>query len=321
MLSLTESHKRLCEKLRSDLGVKIMDFLQDPDIYEIMVNPNGELWVDSSKLGQTSVGNFSNNRSFSILNSVAGIHGLVISPYYPRLESKLPHFSPMQGERFTGAIPPMVASPCFTIRKRNEIVFTLDDYVQSKRMTHEQVHILRKFIKDRKNILVCGGPGSGKTTMTNALIGEAVKIEAQQRFLILEDLPELQCKARNCVAMLTSETVSMRDLLHAAMRMRPDRILIGEVRGAEALDLLKAWNTGCPGGIGTTHANNAKESMQRIADLAMESGLQQPPWSLLQNTINAVVSIVRRGYQNGFLEEIVTIKGRIHEEFLFEKVG
>jgi len=321
MLSLAESQKRLYEKLCSDLGETIIGFLQDRNVHEIMLNPNGELWIDSSERGQIHAGYLSVGQSTSILNSIAGIHGLIVSALHPRLETDLPYFSPMKGERFTGAVPPIVSSPCFTIRKRCEMVMTLDDYVQSQRMTLGQANVLRQLIHTRKNILVCGGPGSGKTTLTNALIDEAVKTDSQQRFLILEDVPELQCKARNSVAMLTSESVSMRDLLHAAMRMRPDRILIGEVRGREALDLLKAWNTGCPGGVCTVHANGAEEAIQRLIDLSMEAGLSQPPWSLLQHTVDAVAAVVRRQHQKGFVGEIVSIKGRSDEKILLEILG
>ena len=321
MLSLIESHKRLYEKLCSDFGEKILEFLQDADIHEIMLNPNGELWIDSSQRGQINSGDLPVTQAYSILNSVAGIHGLVVSAHHPRLEAELPYFAMMQGQRFTGAIPPIVSSPCFTIRKRNQRLFTLENYVQSQRLNHQQAEIMRQLIRSKKNILVCGGPGSGKTTMTNALIHEAVKIDPQQRFLILEDTPELQCAAHNCVAMLTSESVTLRDLLHAAMRMRPDRILIGEVRGPEALEMLKAWNTGCPGGICTIHANSAEAAIQRIADLSMEAGLALPPWSLLQHTLDAIISVIRKGHQKGFIEQIITIKGREHEKFLFETLG
>jgi type IV secretion system protein TrbB len=306
MTGAHESRKILCEKLCNDLGETIKNFLQESDVHEIMLNPNGEIWIDSTHLGQFNAGNLSVAQAYAIINSVAGIHGCIVSALHPRLEAELPYYAFMQGERFTAIIPPIAPAPCFNIRKRGKTVFTLTDYVQSQRMTAQQAGILRQLIQHKKNILVCGGPGSGKTSIANALIYEAMQLDMQQRFLILEDIPELQCQARNCVSMLTSATISMRDLIHAAMRMRPDRILIGEVRGAEALELLKAWNTGCPGGICTTHANSAETALQRIADLSMEAGLTQPPWTLIKHTIGAVITIVRQGFQTGFLKEIVT---------------
>jgi type IV secretion system protein VirB11 len=201
------------------------------------------------------------------------------------------------------------------------VIFTIEDYVASGRLTAKQAEILKNLICNRKNILICGGPGSGKTTVTNALIIEAVKHDENERFLILEDLPELQCRAPNKVAMLTSDTVSMRGLLRLAMRMRPDRILIGEVRGAEALDMLKAWNTGCPGGICTVHANGAEEAIQRILDLSMEAGLTIPPKDLVFHTIDAIVSVQRAGHQKGFIQEILSLGEYKNGKFIFNKLA
>ena len=227
----------------------------------------------------------------------------------------------LRGERFTAQIPPIVSKPSFCIRKRSEVVFSLQDYVDSGRLTESQLQILQKLIQQRKNILVCGGPGTGKTTVTNALIVEAVKSDENQRFLILEDVPELQCSAKNKVSMLTSRQVDMTDLLRDAMRMRPDRILIGEVRGKEALTMLKAWNTGCPGGICTVHANGAVDAIQRILDLSMEAGLTIPPVNLVAHTIEVIVSIARQGTRKGVIKEILLVKGNQNEKFQFEAVG
>lgn len=320
MSIVSESHRRLYEKLCRDLGEQIVAYLEDNDVNEIMLNPDGKLWVDRSSSGQCCVGNMNKAQAFSILNSVAGIHNFVVSQHTPRLEAELPFFRAMKGERFTGQIPPIVSSPCFTIRKKSEVVFNLSDYVATKRMTKKQAEVLKKLVTERKNILVCGGPGSGKTTVTNALIIEAVKRDENQRILILEDLPELQCSAPNKVSFLTSDDVDMTGLLRAAMRMRPDRILLGEVRGKEALDMLKAWNTGCPGGVCTVHANGTEEAIQRILDLAMESGLTTPPISLVLHTIDAVVSVVRSNNQKGFIHEIVKLRGYENEKFIFEKL-
>jgi type IV secretion system protein VirB11 len=168
---------------------------------------------------------------------------------------------------------------------------------------------------------VCGGPGSGKTTFTNALISESVSCDPSQRFIILEDTPELQCTAPNKVSLLTSESVSMTTLLRTAMRMRPDRILVGEVRGSEALDMLKAWNTGCPGGLCTVHANGCEEAVQRISDLAIEAGLSHPPLSLIRHTIDVVVFVTKMGSSKGFISDICVLKDIHHEKFVFEKLA
>lgn len=318
---LTESSRRLYEKLHHDLGASVSTLLQDKDVNEIILNPDGKLWVDRTSVGQACVGEMTKAQAFSILNSIAGIHNFVVNQHYPRLEAELPYYQVMQGERFTGQVPPIVSAPCFTIRKKSDVIYSLADYTNTKRMTKEQAEVLCDLVTQRKNILVCGGPGSGKTTVTNALIIEAVKCDINQRFLLLEDLPELQCSAPNKVAMLTSDNVDMTGLLRAAMRMRPDRILIGEVRGREALDMLKAWNTGCPGGICTVHANGTEEAIQRILDLAMEAGLTVPPISLVQHTVDAVVSVNRKGSQKGYIDAIVKLTEYHNGKFTFEKLG
>ena len=304
MPTYSESQLRLFEKLYRDLTKDIVNYLEDKEINEVMLNPDGKLWIDSSITGMKQVGYLTKDQATGIINAISGIHEQVISYNNPRLEAPFPIFKALQGQRFTAQIPPIVVGPSFTIRKRSEIIYTLDDYLKTQRMTQKQADLLTELVHKRANILVCGGPGSGKTTVTNALIVEAVKSASDQRFILLEDQPELQCQAKNTLAMLTSSQVSMTELLRTAMRSRPDRILIGEVRGAEALDMLKAWNTGCPGGICTVHANGVDEAIQRISDLAMEAGLKDPPLSLIKHTIHAVVSVTRKGHEKGFISDI-----------------
>ncbi|MGB6977194.1 MAG: P-type conjugative transfer ATPase TrbB [Gammaproteobacteria bacterium] len=317
---LNESQRRLYNKLYRDLGNDIIRCLQDDNVNEIMLNPDGKLWIDNTVCGLQYLTELDRAQAFAIISDVAGIHNFVITQHNPRLEAELPFFQSLKGERFTAQIPPIVVAPSFTIRKKSEIVFNLDEYVTTNRLNVQQKELLQKLVHQRKNILICGGPGSGKTTVTNALIVEAVTSDTNQRFVILEDLPELQCCAINQVSMLTTDQVNMRGLLRAAMRMRPDRILVGEVRGGEALDMLKAWNTGCPGGICTVHANGAEEAIQRILDLAMEAGLTVPPIQLVCHTVDAIVGVIRQGSQKGFIKEIVAIKGYEHGHFRFEKL-
>lgn len=320
-LSITETQQRNYVKLYNDLGKDIISFLRDNDINEIMLNPDGSLWVDRTSNGLSRVGFINRMKAYSILNSVAGINNFIVSPQNPLLEAELPFYQELKGQRFTGQVPPIVSAPSFTLRKRSEIVYSLNDYIETSRLTSYQANILSELVINRQNILVCGGPGSGKTTVTNALISEAVKADENQRFVILEDTPELQCNAAHKTSMISSINVNMTALLRTTMRMRPDRILVGEVRGAECLDMLKAWNTGCPGGICTIHANGSKEAIQRILDLTMESNLSSPPISLVSHTINAIVSVTRKGSQKGFISEIIKVKGHKNDGFQFEKLA
>ncbi len=312
-----ESRKRLYEKLYHDLGNTLIECLEEKAIHEIMLNPDGYLWIDHATTGLQSITQLRSPQAFAIIHAVAGLHDFIITQQSPLLEAELPFFRSLQGQRFIAQIPPIVSGPSFTIRKRSDIIFTLDDYRQTERITESQIVVLRDLIRNRKNILICGGPGSGKTTVINALILEMLQQDAQQRLLILEDVPELQCQAVNKVSMLTTATVTMTSLVRTAMRMRPDRILIGEVRGAEALDMLKAWNTGCPGGLCSVHANGAEEAIQRILDLAMENRLTAQPIQLVAHTIDAIVSVVRQKHQKGFIHEILGLRDYKNEQFTF----
>ena len=320
-VSSPESERRLCEKLYHDLGSTIIDCLNDKKIHEIMLNPDGQLWVDNHEEGLLPITRLPSSQVFSIIHSIAGFHNFVITQQNPQLETKLPFFKSMQGQRFIAQVPPIVSAPSFTIRKRSEVIYTLADYLDTGRLTSKQASILRDLVQQRKNILICGGPGSGKTALINALILEALLQDDKQRLVILEDLPELQCPSSNKVAMLTSSSVNMTALVRMAMRMRPDRILIGEVRGAEALDMLKAWNTGCPGGLCTVHANSAQEAIQRILDLSMENRLTAPPLQLVAQTIDTIVSIQRKGHQKGFIHEIVNLGSYQNEQFMFTRLA
>ena len=238
--------------LRSALGPAIARYLEDAAIVEVMLNPDGRLWIDRLSSGLADTGeSLSAADGERIVRLVAHHVGAEVHAGAPRVSAELPE----TGERFEGLLPPVVAAPAFAIRKPAVAVFTLDDYVAAGIMTSEQAEALRSAVAERRNILVAGGTSTGKTTLTNALLAEVAK--TSDRVVLIEDTRELQCKAPNLVALRTKDgVVSLSDLVRSSLRLRPDRIPIGEVRGAEALDLLKAWGTGHPGGIGTIHAGH-----------------------------------------------------------------
>jgi type IV secretion system protein TrbB len=289
--------------LRTAFGPAIVRFLEDPTVVEVMLNPDGRLWIDRLSSGLTETGeNLSAPDGERIVRLVAHHVGAEVHPGAPRVSAELPE----TGERFEGLLPPVVAAPAFAIRKPAVAVFTLDDYVAAGIMNPDQAGALRDAVEARKNILVAGGTSSGKTTLTNALLAEVAK--TSDRVVLIEDMRELQCKAPNLVALRTKDgVISLSDLVRSSLRLRPDRIPIGEVRGAEALDLLKAWGTGHPGGIGTIHAGTALGALRRLEQLIQEAVVTVPR-ALIAETINVVAVLSGRGATRR-LAELASVTG------------
>lgn len=289
--------------LRTALGPAIAGFLEDPAIVEVMLNPDGRLWIDRLSDGLSATDQrLSPADGERIIRLVAHHVGAEVHAGAPRVSAELPE----TGERFEGLLPPVVTAPAFAIRKPAVAVFTLDDYVAAGIMVASQAAVLRAAVADRRNILVAGGTSTGKTTLTNALLAEVSK--TADRVVLIEDTRELQCTAPNLVAMRTKDGVaSLSDLVRSSLRLRPDRIPIGEVRGAEALDLLKAWGTGHPGGIGTIHAGTAIGALRRLEQLIQEAVITVPR-PLIAETINVVAVLSGRGAQRR-LAELARVEG------------
>lgn len=285
-----EARHRSARMLRTAMGDAIADWLADPEVIEIMLNPDGRLWVDRLGTGIAESGQtLSAADGERIIRLVAHHVGAEVHAAAPRVSAELPE----GGERFEGLLPPIVAAPAFAIRKPAVAVFSLEDYVASAIMRADEAAILRSAVRDRCNILVAGGTGTGKTTLTNALLAEIAG--SSDRIVLIEDTRELQCAAPNLVAMRTKDGVaSLSDLVRSSLRLRPDRIPIGEVRGAEALDLLKAWGTGHPGGVGTIHAGSALGALRRMEQLIQEAVVTVPR-ALLGETIDLIAVLVREG--------------------------
>ncbi len=286
----SEAILRGARMLRTALGPAIARFLEDPAIVEVMLNPDGRLWIDRLSEGLADTGELlSAADGERIVRLVAHHVGAEVHPGSPRVSAELPE----TGERFEGLLPPVVTAPVFAIRKPAVAVFTLDDYVAAGIMTGDEAAILRQAVAARANILVAGGTSTGKTTLTNALLAEVAK--SADRVIVIEDTRELQCAAPNLVAMRTKDGVAtLSDLVRSSLRLRPDRIPIGEVRGAEALDLLKAWGTGHPGGIGTIHAGTALGALRRLEQLIQEAVVTVPR-ALIAETIDLVAVLSGRG--------------------------
>jgi type IV secretion system protein VirB11 len=273
------------------LGSAIAEALDADDVVEALVNADGAVWMDRVGHGLTATGHrLSPHDREAAIRLLAHEAGETVGEDRPSLQTILPD----SAARVQALLPPLVEAPILAIRKRPRAIFTLEDYVRDGIATEQQATILSAAVRDKQNLIVAGGTGSGKTTLLNALLAERPFQHA--RIVILEDTAELQCASPNCVQLLTKRTdppVSMRDLVQMTLRLRPDRIVVGEVRDGAALEVLKAWNTGHPGGLLTLHANSAADALLRLEDLCLEARAT-PPKRLIASAVDLVVFIARR---------------------------
>ncbi|KQZ91790.1 P-type conjugative transfer ATPase TrbB [Agrobacterium tumefaciens] len=282
------SHPRLVRKLQEALGDQLCVALDDNSVVEIMLNPDGKLFIERLGHGVAPAGEMSSAAAEMVIGTVAHALQSEVDTTQPIISGELP----IGGHRFEGLLPPVVAKPAFTIRRRASRLIPLEDYVRNGVMSDVQASIIRGAIASRLNIIISGGTGSGKTTLANAVIDEIVKSAPEDRLVILEDTAEIQCAAENAVLLHTSDDVDMARLLKSTMRLRPDRIVVGEVRDGAALTLLKAWNTGHPGGVATIHSNTAMSALRRLEQLTAEAS-HQPMHEVIGEAVDLIISIER----------------------------
>jgi type IV secretion system protein VirB11 len=296
-----EATARRRRMLRTAFGPTIAAALADPMVIEVMVNPDGKLWIERATIGRQDAGTrIASAEVERIIRLVAAHVRREVTANTPIVSAELPE----TGERFEGVMPPVAPAPCFAVRKPADVLYRLADYVAGRIMTMRQAEALAIAIRERKNILVVGGTSSGKTTLVNALLAEVACYN--ERVVILEDTRELKCAAADCVSLRTKPGVAtLADLVRSTLRLRPDRIIIGEVRGPEALDMLKAWNTGHPGGITTVHANSAPAGLLRLEQLVQEAVVTVPR-DLIVQAIDLVVFIAGRGASR-YLETLLEV--------------
>jgi type IV secretion system protein VirB11 len=296
--------ERKLEALRHALGGEVLAALLEPKVVEILANPDGRLVLDTLGDGRRELPvRLSSEARERVIRLIADHVGERVTREEPRLSGVLP-----SGERFQGFLPPVTAQPAFSIRKRPPVIWRLSDYVAQGMMSEPQAESLRLAAVARRNILISGGAGSGKTTLANALLAEPAF--AGDRVFLIEDTPELQCSAWDLVPVLTRRfpnPIGVVDLVRDALRMRPDRIIVGEMReGAAALETLKAWNTGHPGGLSTLHANSAQEALTRLEDLLAEVTARTPR-RLIRQAVDMVVHI-RRTADGRRVEDVLTFE-------------
>ena len=307
-----QTARRQSTMLRTAFCPVVREALEAHDTIEIMANPDGSVWIETAGIGLTvSDHRLEASGRERVIRLVASGAREAANRNSPIVSAELPG----TGERFEGLLPPISAAPCFSIRKPAATPFTLEGYVAQQGLAPALCAALREAIGAHANILIAGGTSSGKTTFANALLAEPA-FEAD-RIIILEDTRELRCVAPNVVELRTHrDSVSLQHLVRSTLRLRPDRIIVGEVRGAEALDLLKAWNTGHPGGITTLHANSARGALKRLEQLTLEA-TSRAPFDLIAEAIDVVIYMSRSGGQRR-VEEALRVTGFDGEAYVTE---
>jgi P-type conjugative transfer ATPase TrbB len=307
------SHDRLLQMLNTAFGTPLTALLTDPKVIEVMVNPDGRLWVDRLGEGCSATGEtIAPDKAQQVIELVANATNTICNVEKPLLSAELPG----SGHRFEGVLPPVAANPAFSIRKKAIMVYTLDDYVRQGIMSESQKKAIIAGVHAKKNFLVAGGTGSGKTTLLNAILAEIAK--TNDRIVIIEDTIELQCAAPNQVALRTQDHVTMNQLLASTMRLRPDRIVIGEVRGPEALTLVKSWNTGHPGGACSIHCNSCRAALRRMESLIQEA-VSNPQREVIAEAVNVIIYI-EKNQRNRRIREMVSVEGFVNGQYLLKPI-
>jgi type IV secretion system protein VirB11 len=302
-----EHQFRLETKLRRELGEQVLAPLADKRTEDVRLNPDGALWVKRMGEAFVRLGEIPEAQASSALSTIAAWRGTVLNHEHPILETEFP----IDGSRFEGIVPPVVRRPVFAIRLRPRRIFTLGEYEATGIVTSKDDplnHIRRQddflnevrglkhadairiAVRARKNILIVGSTGSGKTTFVNACLDALAGLTPHDRVISIEDTTELQCPIANYLDLRAVGNVTMLECLRACMRLKPRRVVVGEVRGAEAHTLLKAWNTGHPGGMATVHANDALSGLARLESLAAEA-TSAPQQALIAEAVDLVIFI------------------------------
>lgn len=320
-MAINVALQRALDTLQENLGPELMEYMTDNNVTELMVNPDCSLWVDTFSKGCIDTGiKLAPEKTRQIIYCVASLTNQIIDEdKAPFLQAEIPDSHLFDSCRFQGELPSIVTSPSFNIRKHPKVILTFDDYIRSGTITSEQVQVIKQAIRDHQNIVIAGGTNSGKTTFTNSCLVPVGDMD--DRVVLLEDTPELRCAAKNCISLRTTENVSMNQLLRITLRLSPNRIIVGEVRGEETFTLLTAWSTGHRGGITTVHSDSAIDTLYRLQE-AIELVSMSPQQRKIGRAIDVVVYL-RKSDRRRFVEEIISVEGfdQSKGEYITRRIG
>jgi pilus assembly protein CpaF len=298
----------------------IEHLLMDPEVSDILVNGAARVFVEKGGVLRELPGVSLSEKSLQVaVRNIARILGDEVSPEKPLLDARLP-----DGSRVAAVLPPCsVAGTVLAIRKFHGLRYSAEELVRSGSLTPAVLDRLKAAVESRQTILISGGTGTGKTTLLNAL---ASQIDFSERIVVIEDISEIQLQAPNLVRLEARReeppvpAVTIRDLLRATLRLRPDRILLGEVRGGEAFDLLQALNTGHAGSLSTLHANSAAQAMARFTTCVLQSGVELPYRAIRSSIAEAVHLVVHLERRQGCraVAQVLSIQGYDAASDVFE---
>ena len=328
-----ENQERLISEIQSEtLGLGPIElYMHDPDISDILVNTYGQVYIEKhGKLELTETKFKDDNHLMQIIDRIVSQVGRRIDESSPMVDARLP-----DGSRVNAIIPPLALDgPILSIRRFRVNVLSTDDLLDNKSIAPSMVELLKGMVRSRLNVLISGGTGAGKTTLLNILSGY---ISTEERIVTIEDSAELKLQQPHVVRLETRPSniegkgsVTQRDLVRNALRMRPDRIIIGEVRGPEIYDMLQAMNTGHDGSLSTIHANSTRDVLLRLETLMLLSGIDIPEKAireLISSAINVVIQVSRFSdgtRKTSSISEIVGMEKdtiTMQEIFYFERTG
>ena len=331
-MTTAEQTKIVEEVLDEVLGLGPLEtLLKEPSISDILVNRYNKVYIErNGKLSETTVRFKDDAHLLHIIEKIVSQVGRRIDEAQPIVDARL-----QDGSRVNAIIPPLALDgPCLSIRRFGRHVITQEEMLQFKTLTPGMLRFLAACVQSKTTILISGGTGSGKTTMLNAL---SRFIPEEERIITIEDTAELQLQQRHVVKFETRPPnlnkeggINQRQLLRTALRMRPDRIIVGECRGAEALDMLQAMNTGVEGSMSTVHANTPRDAFSRLETMVMMADLEIPTRVILQQLASAIKMVVQVSRLQDGTRKMISIsevlgvrddKLQMQEIFTFERVG